>query len=123
MTRGKKTTTTETTTMELVTTLAPTTTTEAPEAMVVPQAATVEQAVEQTVKVVPATSPSYSLDAHDVRGLLRNLLLVVAAYGVTYFSTHVMAIDVDQTTMTIVVGGVLDTILRYFKDNTGIEIK
>lgn len=103
----KKTTTTETTT------------TLAPVIDLTPTIEAVEKEVDKAVTVVGPTSPAFQLDSHDLKGLGRNLLIILVAYGVTYFSTHVMAVDVDSTTMMIVpiVAGAIDAAVRFFKSN------
>lgn len=95
-----------------------TTTTSAPISLE-PTIKAIEVEVDKTVTTVKPTSPAYQLDAHDLKGLGRNMLIILVAYGVTYFSTHVMAVDVDSTTMMIVpvVAGVIDAAVRFFKSN------
>jgi len=83
---------------------------------------------EEIVKVVTVTQPAsaaFQLDAHDLKGLARNILIVLVAYGVTYFSRNVMAVDIDSATMLIVpiVAGVIDAAIRLIKNNKQKDIK
>jgi hypothetical protein len=96
-----------------------TTTTLAPVIDLTPTVEAVEKEVDRAVTVVSGTSVSFQLDAHDLKGLGRNMLIILVAYGVTYFSQHVMSVDVDSTTIMIVpiVAGVIDAAVRFFKSN------
>lgn len=114
MTKHKKTTTTDTTTTELVTT-----TTQEPVSQIpVDVVASVDKVLDPP-PVVTGTSKAYQLDATDIRGLSKNLIIIIIGYAVTYFSLHVMTVDVNATTMAIapIVAGAIDAAWRYFKNN------
>jgi len=115
----KKTTTTDTTTTELITTTSTSTTVPV---CVMPESVPVPEPVVDFPQPVPSPdcgSGAYQLDMSDYKALGKNLVIISVGYVVTYFSLHVMTVDVTATTMAIapIVAGAIDAALRFFKNN------
>ena len=65
-------------------------------------------------------SAKFTLDAGDLIKVLKNGLLVAVAAFLTYIANNLQAIDLGQYTALLIpiVALVLDTIVKWAKDNT-----
>jgi hypothetical protein len=70
-------------------------------------------------------SKKFTLDMTDVMSLVKNALLVGGAAAVTFIMQNLGSLDLgDMGALLVpVIAVVLDTVVKWFKDNTEVPVK